>query len=223
MVRLTCLACLVSLLLAGCLPAAMPPPTSLPTVHVFTTSQPTRALPVSVSTIPPTPVPTVIPQGNAQIARAVYGTRLVEWIEIPAINVFAPVTPVGWSAGGSNPDPAAAGWDSPGAQVGWVMTSALPGDSQGNIILYGHNNIDSMVFRSLYTLAMGDEIILTTGEDVYRYRVAESHILPVLEDGEDALAYAEYLKSSRVPRLTLISCYPPDNNTHRVVVVGYGE
>jgi hypothetical protein len=97
-------------------------------------------------------------QKHSQTWRAAYGVRVVDWIRIDAIEVLAPVTPVGWSSGSSSDNQEDVEWDSPGAKVGWVIDSALPGDDSGNIILYGHNNINSSVFRSLADLAPGLEI-----------------------------------------------------------------
>jgi len=163
---------------------------------------------------------TPFPQSLLEQARSVYGQRLIQWIRIPTLSLLAPVAPVGWSPAERPEGPTESEWDSPGAQVGWVVSSALPGDPQGNILLYGHNNIESSVFRDLWKLKDGDEVRLQTGEREYRFQVAEVHILPVLEREADA-AYAEFLQPSRAPRLTLISCWPPSGNTHRVIVVAY--
>jgi hypothetical protein len=116
------------------------------------------------------------------LAREMYAERLIEWIKVDAIQVYAPVTPVGWSSGGSANNPEAVEWDSPGAKVGWVIDSALPGDESGNIILYGHNNINASVFRSLAELQAGNEISLTTGQSEWLYEVSAVHILPVSGD-----------------------------------------
>jgi len=148
---------------------------------------------------------------------------LIEWVRIEAIQVYAPVTPVGWASSAPD-DPAAPEWDSPGAGVGWVIDSSLPGDDSGNIILYGHNNINASVFRNLADLQPGDAIALSTGVGEWAYEVAEVTILPALTaEGADAhrAAYAGYLLPGLAPRLTLISCWPPDNNTHRVIVSAY--
>jgi LPXTG-site transpeptidase (sortase) family protein len=173
-----------------------------------------------------TPLPKVklsatpFPDSLEGAARAQYGSQLIEWIEIEKIGVLAPVTPVGWSTGGDLLHKEEPEWDSPEAQVGWMVTSALPSQI-GNIILYGHNNIDSSIFMHLFELESGDMVELTTGERTWRYQVDQVKILPVLEEDDDQQAYAEYLKPSLAPRLTILSCYPPTNNTHRVIVIAY--
>jgi LPXTG-site transpeptidase (sortase) family protein len=219
----------IVLALAGCVPLAAegsaidPTPTaSLPPPQVLVEVLPTTTKPpAETSTQEPTPEP--FSEAPQDLARELYAERLIEWIKVDAILVYAPVTPVGWSSGGSANNPEAVEWDSPGAKVGWVIDSALPGDESGNIILYGHNNINASVFRSLAELQAGDEISLTTGQTEWLYEVSAVHILPVSGDnavGERA-DYAQHLLPGLAPRLTLISCWPPDNNTHRVIVVAY--
>lgn len=206
---------LVLALLAACQAPARPvEPSVLPQPHLHlttrTAAQPSLLPTVTWSTPPPT--------GKSDLARSVYGDRLIEWIRIPAISVFAPVTPTGWEANGSDtPEPA---WDSPHAQVGWVLSSVLPGEN-GNIVLYGHNNIDSSVFKNLAELKSGDEIRLETGEQEWLYFVSEVNIIHVQTEEENLAVYADSMRPSHTPRLTLISCWPPTNNTHRVIVLAY--
>jgi LPXTG-site transpeptidase (sortase) family protein len=165
--------------------------------------------------------PAIFSESLADLARTEYGERVVDWIRIDAIDVLAPVTPVGWSSGSSSDNQEDVEWDSPGAKVGWVIDSALPGDDSGNIILYGHNNINASVFRSLADLAPGLEIMLISAERQWFYEVSAVHILPVSGSRGERADYAQHLLPGMVPRLTLISCWPPDNNTHRVIVVAY--
>lgn len=217
------LCALAALLLAGCRPAAAPaltaPPATLaaPGVHVTPAATFT---PTPLSTeVAPTPSP--VPDLPLDAARAAYGDRLIDWVKIDAIHVLAPVTPVGWTASADLADPASA-WDSPEAQVGWALSSALPDEPTANVVLYGHNNIHSSVFLRLSELKPGDDVTLLTAQREYAYTVSTVEILPVLH-GESDAAYAEYLKPGRAPRLTLVSCWPPQGNSHRVVVVAYPQ
>ena len=203
-------------------PAAPTPP--LPQIHTTVQGTVGAYLPLE-EPVPPVsePTSTPFPETLEEIARQEYGGRLIEWVEIPAIDVLAPVTPVGWSPADDLDTPEGREWDSPDAKVGWVLSSALPGSHGGNVILYGHNNIHSSVFRDLAELRNGDSILLRTGEREWVYLVAEVNIYPVLAEEEDAAAYAEYFKPGRAPRLTVVSCWPPAGNTHRVIVVAYPE
>ncbi len=165
------------------------------------------------------PTPTVTLAADlAELARQTYVDRLIDTLTIPALNLISAVHPVGWQMDPYDPESMA--WDSPDAEVGWSVTSALP-DSPGNIILYGHNNIHSSIFKYLYELEAGDEIRLKTGQAELTYTVSRVEILAVEGDAANQEAYLQYFKPSRVPRLTLLSCYPPDNNTHRVIVIAY--
>jgi sortase A len=203
-------------LLAACssadrsaLAAELPEPRIRVTSRPASTTIPTSSSQTSASPLSKRPVPDSL----EKLARQAYGTRLVEWIRIPKLNLLAPVKPVGWSPSGDSAE-----WDSPDAQVGWAVSSALPGDP-GNIILYGHNNIDSSIFMRLSELKPGDRIQLTTGDKDWVYRVELVKILPVLSDAENQQAYADYFQKTSVAQLTLLSCWPPISNTHRVIVV----
>lgn len=148
------------------------------------------------------------------MARGVYGERLVQQIQVPAIGVRAPVRPVGWEAQSINDLPQ---WDNPEAEVGWVVSSALPGDDSA-IILYGHNNIHSSVFKRLADLKAGDTIRLETGAGAWQYRVQSVEIVAVSGSDEDQAAYWRVFEPQSEASLVLLSCWPPDNNTHRVIV-----
>lgn len=222
--RWLCLA--VMIFLAGCQAAITPSAIQSPLAETTTTLpapvQHTRATPLAITETPPAvlkPSATPLPESLEELARGVHGKRLVEWVELPAIRVRAPVRPVGWSAESVEDLPE---WDNPEAEVGWVVSSALPGDA-GNIILYGHNNIHSSVFLRLSEMQPGDEIALTTGEGEWRYRVKEVRILEIGGEEADQRAYQQYLQPGEEALLTLLSCWPPDNNTHRVIVKALPE
>lgn len=207
---------LLLLLSTACRPVEQPTQTAdlpAPRLHMITRTSPAASLP------PPTQVEAAperhktTPGSLEELARQTYGKRLVEWIRIPKLNLLAPVTPVGWQSAGDKAE-----WDSPDAQVGWAVSSALPGDS-GNVILYGHNNIDSSVFMHLGDLQPGDRIQLTTGQKDWMYQVTEVKIIPVLNDEENQNAYEVYFRDTGRAQLTVLSCWPPVSNTHRVIVM----
>jgi LPXTG-site transpeptidase (sortase) family protein len=174
-------------------------------------------------TFPPAPkeTPTSLPPPSspADLAFQVYGDRLIQHIGIPALGIYSPVVPVGWQVDTAS-STGVAGWDSPGAAVGWVLTSALP-DQTGNIILYGHNNMYGAVFKDLWALKTGDAILLETGLRTWEYRINLVKLLPLMgATPVELAAFQAYLQPTGSPRLTVISCWPPEGNTHRVVVVG---
>jgi sortase A len=111
-------------------------------------------------------------------------------------------------------------WDVPDHRAaGWLNTSAALG-AAGNIVLDGHHNIKGEVFRDLWTLQAGDEIRLYGDGEVRDFRVEEVLILPEKDQPlEVRLANARYIQPTQGARLTLITCWPYENNTHRAVVV----
>ncbi len=145
--------------------------------------------------------------------------NLPETIIIPAIQLKAPVQVTGsrkiivrgvvyeqWLV----PDTFAAGWN---------PSSSTPG-SGGNIVLYGHHNVKGAVFSRLYQVQRGDEITVVSRGLEYHYSVSD--ILKVKEKDisfAQMLKNAEWLKDTPEERLTLITCWPPYDSTHRLIVI----
>ncbi len=67
---------------------------------------------------------------------------------------------------------------------------------------------------------VGDRARIYVGDQVYHYAVTEKHILK--EKGEPAEVRhqnATWIGPTADERLTMITCWPYTNNTHRLVVV----
>ena len=212
---------LLSALLAGCQAARLTPtptrPLPTPIVQIARQDSPTPEFTASPQ---PSASPTTRPVTLQEIAARAYGERLIQQVTIPAIGVDSPVVPVGWRV---DPASSSAEWDSPGPAIGWVLTSALP-DQPGNVILYGHNNMYGSVFKNLAKLSPGDALSLQTGQRAWNYEVDQVVLLPFsTASEEERRSYQTYLAETAVPRLTLISCWPPESNTYRVVVVAYPQ
>ena len=171
---------------------------------------PTLQAPVSTQSGPvPTPAPTLVP-GVVYVP-----DRLV----IPGINLDAPVKPSLLNVikiGGSFFEQ----WNAPNEfAVGWNSDSASLG-GPGNSVLIGHHNIYGKVFAHLSNLKAGDFVMLYSGRQVFVYIVANVMILPEkYQELEIRLQNARWLEPTTDDRVTLVSCWPPDNNTDRVVVV----
>jgi sortase A len=184
----------------------------------------THAAPSVIANAPsPTAIAnTPIPRSDvAQLADDLFGaTRLIEKIFIPAIHIESAVTPVGWRVNFSTElQSGEFEWDSPGADVGWVVTSALP-DEIGNVVLYGHNNTYEKVFKNLADLQLGDKIFIQTSGKRWEYEVRQVVILQIVgASAEQLKGYQKYLQPTQDARVTLISCWPPISNTHRVAVI----
>jgi LPXTG-site transpeptidase (sortase) family protein len=138
---------------------------------------------------------------------------------IPTINLEAPIIKVGYANLKINGQPVTT-WAVPETYaVGWHHSSAPPGQP-GNTVLNGHQSGGSGVFRNLTALQPDDEIFIRMGDTTYHYRVAERHILE--EEGQPLAvraANARWIMPTGDERLTLVTCAPDFQTTHRLIVV----
>lgn len=147
----------------------------------------------------------------------------VYYLAIPKIGLEAPVVPVEPNrvtvAGQTlsqlhTPHAFAAGWSTESAQIG------VP----GNTVMVGHNNIYGEVFKDLWLLQSGDQITVRTASGDRSYRVSQ-----VISFEERDLSLGQRLENARWvgqttdERLTLVTCWPYWNNTHRLIVVAMPE
>lgn len=101
--------------------------------------------------------------------------------------------------------------------AGWHTNSSLPG-WQGNTILAGHHNAWGSVFRPALNLEPGDFLFVEVDDITYSYLVVIKETLPEL-NFEQRRANGRWIAQTEDERLTLVTCWPPDGNTHRVVIV----
>ena len=114
-------------------------------------------------------------------------------------------------------------WDVAAYAAGWHKNSALPGEG-GNVVMSGHNNILGAVFRELDQLKKGDPITVWMGNHLYNYAVDQVIVLPDSHiTDEQRVANARWIGPFDDERLTLVSCWPRNNNTHRIVVVAHPQ
>jgi sortase A len=142
-------------------------------------------------------------------------------IVIPSIAVDAPVTTVGLTSFEENGQQFYQ-WQVPSAyEAGWHNTSAPPGQP-GNTVLNGHHNIFGEIFGKLVDLEVGSQIMVYDAETAHTYTVAEIQILP---ERDEPLAVrtenAQWIQPTNDERLTLVTCWPHTDNSHRLIVVAY--
>lgn len=138
-------------------------------------------------------------------------------IIIPAIKVDAPVevssfvVKKGQSLGE---------WVLPMKAAGWLDNTAKLGEP-GNLVMSGHNNIGSKVFANLRLLKPNDVIVVKGKTQETRYVVTERKLL--LEKGQPLSVQIEnasyILPDMGDTRLTLVTCWPPTNNTYRLIII----
>ncbi|MBN1995520.1 MAG: sortase [Anaerolineae bacterium] len=191
-------------------------PTTLPVEVALETDVPSLAdnpLVVVTEEEPPAQPGAVGPVGETTAALAP-PTRIVA----ESIGLDSPVVETGWTE--VIQDGVATNvWTVADYAAGWHKNSMLPGQA-GNIVLSGHHNIKGEVFRYIVDLEVGDLVSLYVGEQRYDYMVNDKFILKDKGESESVRrANAKWIGPFNEERLTLVTCWPYSNNTHRVIVV----
>lgn len=102
---------------------------------------------------------------------------------------------------------------------GWHSTSAMLGET-GNTVLNGHHNAFGEVFVSLIDLKEGDFIWVESAQSRFKYQITNKMILSEKYEQLDVrMNNAQWILPSVDERLTLISCWPYETNTHRLILV----
>jgi sortase A len=135
-----------------------------------------------------------------------------------SVNLDSPIVEVGWKQVMQNSQLTNV-WEVAEYAAGWHKDSMLPGQG-GNIVLSGHHNIKGEVFRYIVDLEPGAMISLYMDGQQYDYAVADKFI--VKDKGEPEAVRRENAKwvgPFNDERLTMVTCWPYTNNTHRVIVI----
>jgi len=197
------------------LPEAGGGPMILPTLTA--TLGPTRR--PSPTPNPPTATPSQPPSTTSPTPTATTAPAVPIRLIIPAINLDAPVITVGWSIVERDGQQISE-WDVPEWRAaGWLKTSALVG-AIGNTVLEGHQDIDGRVFENLENLKAGDTVQVQTNSVTRNYVIALRTIVPEKDQPlEVRRENARWIGPSNDERLTLVTCWPRNDNTHRLILV----
>jgi sortase A len=198
-------------------PAIVAQPTEAPNPEQVVSAPPTITplppTPVVVVAQPPTPVPVAaVPPATSE--GLLTPTRLV----IESVGIDSKINAVGWNVIQKDGLEYSI-WEVADYAVGWHKTSALLGRS-GNTVMAGHHNVNGEVFRDLVNVERGDKIVIYAGNQRFEYQVDLKTI--VKEKGESAEVRrrnAQWIAPTDDERITLVTCWPYTNNTHRVIVV----
>ena len=183
-----------------------------PTLSRRATSSANLGSPTPSATSSPTPTvtPELFPSAKSVPSR----------ILAPTIGLDSKVVEMGWEVKYDNEGKPESSWVVPEFAAGWHKNSSLPGHG-GNTVLSAHNNIGGEVFRDLANLEAGHEIEVEADGIAYHYVVEEKYI--VKEEGESLEVRHQNNRflDKRTPdeRLTLVSCWPYQTNSHRVIVI----
>lgn len=158
-----------------------------------------------------------------KLARPAVVKAMPDRLVMPAINIDTPVVELGWSTSQSSDGQIFSEWEVAEYAAGWHKNSALLSEG-GNVVMSGHNNILGSVFRELDQLKQGDQITVWAGDQSFLYQVDRVMIVPEkyasLEQRKDN---AKWIGPFNDSRLTLVSCWPRDDNTHRIIVVAHAK
>lgn len=193
------------------LPTPTPGPNYVPQVQ---DSSPAATVPASP--VPP-PVGTLpIPSDSPEDLAGLDG--IPTHLRIDSVGIDSEIVPVGWNIIQRDGREYSI-WQVADYAVGWHKTTALLGQA-GNTVMAGHHNVNGEVFRDLVNVEVGDKVIVSSGGKTLEYVVDLKTI--VKEKGESAEVRrrnAQWIAPSEDERLTLVTCWPYTNNTHRVIVV----
>ena len=176
--------------------------------HHGTVDPPSEGKPIE-KTATPTPFPLFIPVTGfppdvitpIQDLKQSLETDNGMWLEIPELEVLAPITGVPLENGVWNVN-----WLAD--QAGWLEGSSFP-SANGNSVLTGHVwNADNTpgIFNGLNELLYGDQILIHTFGEIYIYEVRERSV--TRPDAVD-----EMLTHYDTPWITLVTCKDYDEKT----------
>jgi sortase A len=167
---------------------------------------------------PPSAKPARAPREAAENAFPPPASEPPGRIIVPSIELDSEIVPIGWYIVEQENGPLSM-WKVADYAVSWHKTSAYPGHG-GNVVLNGHHNIKGEVFRYLVDIEAGDRVLLYVGDQAYYYEVSEKMILKEKgEPPEVRRQNAAWIAATEDERLTMVTCWPYTNNTHRLVVV----
>lgn len=177
------------------------------------------------------PTATTVPAATPVLASA--PVRLT----IPDLKIDVPVVEMGWrvvqTADGPRSD-----WVIPKNEAGHHINSALLGD-EGNVVISGHNNIYGEVFKPISFAwdnasrvqvdSFTDQSDILNGRTVelfdaagqeFKYTIAAFYRLKDTSvSAEQRIANGRFMEPTDQAQVTIITCWPPTSNTHRLVVV----
>lgn len=145
--------------------------------------------------------------------------KIPDKIVIPSINLMAPVVISDFNTTKIEGETFGQ-WVAPSKfAAGWQPDSALIGES-GNIVINGHHNEYGEVFGNLVDVNVGDIIIVYSGNSKMEFVVSNRMILAErFQPAEVRLDNARWLARTDDVRLTLVTCWPKESNTHRLIIV----
>ena len=222
-------------------PAATATPTSILAVMTNTparrstsTTRPATAAPRASSADTSIDVPTSAPTATSA---PVLPVRLA----IPDLKIDTQVVEMGWQTVQTKSGPVS-DWVIPKNVAGHHMNSASIGQPD-NLVISGHNNIYGRVFMPISQAwdndhrtkvdNFTDKSDVLDGREVMLYDAAGNQHKYVITDffrlkdtgvsQKQRVANGRFIQPTGDERVTIVTCWPPTNNTHRLVVIARPE
>jgi sortase A len=216
---------------------ASPQPTAPPASPAPTLAASATALPNAAPTRATAVTPAATSAATAAPAAVAPAAVLPVRLSIPDLKLDTAVVEMGWkvvqTVNGPRSD-----WVIPKNEAGHHINSAALGEP-GNLVLSGHNNIFGQVFRPI-SLAWNDDkrikvdnytdrsevlngrtlqLFDATGKQ-YNYTITDFYRLK--DTGvpqEQRIANGRFIQPTDAAQVTLVTCWPPSSNTHRLIVI----
>jgi sortase A len=162
-------------------------------------------------------------------------------LAIPDLKIDTPVTEMGWDVVQTKSGPVSE-WAIPENVAGHHLNSASIGQ-RDNLVISGHNNIYGRVFMPISQAWNNDKRVkvdnftdrsdVLNGRELVLYDDAGNAYKYVITDffrlKDTGVSQQQREKNGRFilptgdERVTIITCWPPTNNTHRLVVIARPE
>jgi sortase A len=157
-------------------------------------------------------------------------------LAIPELSIDVPVVEMAWNVVQTAQGPQTE-WVIPENEAGHHIDSAELGQP-GNLVISGHNNIYGRVFERISLAWPGkssrvDDVTersdILNGRTIQLYNQAGQRLDYVITDFlrlkdtglplAQRVENASYMRPTDDTRLTLVTCWPPWSNTHRLIVI----
>lgn len=208
-----------------------------PTTDATATPSATTTPVSAPNTATVSPTPTAAPVSPTATPAPVLPVRLA----IPDLKIDTPVTEMGWDVVQTKNGPVSE-WAIPKNVAGHHLNSASIGQPD-NLVISGHNNIFGRVFMPISQAWNNDKRVkvdsytdrsdVLNGRELILYDDAGNPYTYVITDffrlKDTGVSQQQREKNGRFilptgdERVTIITCWPPTNNTHRLVVIARPE
>ena len=155
-----------------------------------------------------TPVDVVEPQPFLPDGQALFDPRHATRVVVESVGIDSAVSAVGYTFQGGS-----LRYDVPRLEAGQYVGTAQPGQT-GNSVIGGHvaTRGGTAVFQHLPKVKAGDIVEVYSGDQKFRYSITEIKIV--------AADATSVMSQTQDATLTLITCFPGQDYSERLVVIG---